>query len=415
MFEEIFFPRNAKKYRTAPLSEERERYLLHRRELGVTRSGLRKSANNQLSLMRLLPLQVGSRVSVSQIEAAAAKWSRPKGRRCEWSASPKTTSRFVTDMVRWLRFIGWLDEPETSESRIRAEVEAYETWMRRDRGLSETTIRGHRAAAEQFLDRLAFVKIPLGSISIVDIDDAVIAKKTQGTWGRRTIHDYAQRLRLFIRYSEARGWCAPGIANGIMPPRFDRDEGIPKGLNRDDVIRLLATTEGARPVDKRDRAVLLLLIAYGLRAGEVCGLRLDDLDWENEIIRVRSPKTGRTQTYPLSQAVGDVILRYIREARPRSFGRALFFTTCAPVGPIYASVLGAMVRRRLASVGVVAGKRGTHSLRHAAAQHLLDHGMSMKVIGDFLGHRDTSSTTIYAKVNLAALREVAALDMEGLA
>ena len=190
---------------------------------------------------------------------------------------------------------------------------------------------------------------------------------------------------------------------------------MPKGLKREDVLRLLATTEGDRPVDKRDRAILMLFIAYGLRAGEVGGLRLDDLDWENEMLRVRCPKPGRTHSYPLSRGVGDAILRYIREVRPSGFGRALFFTMRAPIRPLDRRALGKIVRDRLVSLGIVAGKRGTHALRHAAAQHLLDQGMSMKVIGDFLGHRDPSSTAIYAKVNLTALREVAALDLEGLA
>ena len=170
-----------------------------------------------------------------------------------------------------------------------------------------------------------------------------------------------------------------------------------------------------RPVDKRDRAILMLFIAYGLRAGEVGGLRLDDLDWENERLRVRCPKPGRTHAYPLSRGVGDAILRYIREVRPSGFGRSLFFTIRAPIQPLDRRALGKIVRDRLVSLGIVAGKRGTHALRHAAAQHLLDQGMSMKVIGDFLGHRDPSSTAIYAKVNLAALREVANLDLVGLA
>lgn len=77
--------------------------------------------------------------------------------------------------------------------------------------------------------------------------------------------------------------------------------------------------------------------------------------------------------------------------------------------------MGRMVARRLEGIGVVTGRRGTHALRHAAAQHLLDQGVSMKVIGDFLGHRDPSSTSIYAKVDLVALREVAAIDLEGMA
>jgi site-specific recombinase XerD len=87
----------------------------------------------------------------------------------------------------------------------------------------------------------------------------------------------------------------------------------------------------------------------------------------------------------------------------------------APIQPLGRQALGKIVKDRLARLGIVTGKRGTHALRHAAAQHLLDQGMSMKVIGDFLGHRDPSSTAIYAKVNLTALREVAALDLEGLA
>jgi site-specific recombinase XerD len=113
--------------------------------------------------------------------------------------------------------------------------------------------------------------------------------------------------------------------------------------------------------------------------------------------------------------VGDAILRYIREVRPSGFGRALFFTMCAPIRPLNRRALGKIVRDRLAAIGIVTGKRGTHALRHAAAQHLLDQGMSMKVIGDFLGHRDPSSTAIYAKVDLALLREVANLHREGLA
>jgi site-specific recombinase XerD len=193
------------------------------------------------------------------------------------------------------------------------------------------------------------------------------------------------------------------------------DEAVPKGLRREDVVRLLASVDGARPVDKRDRAILMLFVAYGLRAGEVGGLRLDDLDWEGGMLRVRCPKPGRTHCWPLSPGVGHAILRYIQEARPAGFGRTLFFTSCAPIRPLTRKTLGKIVRDRLATIGIVDGRRGPHALRHAAAQHLLDQGTSMKVIGDFLGHRDPSSTAIYVKVNLAALREVAVLDLEGLA
>ena len=167
-------------------------------------------------------------------------------------------------------------------------------------------------------------------------------------------------------------------------------------------------------VDLRDRAILMLFVSYGLRVAEVAGLRLDDFDWDARLLWVRCPKPGRTQLWPLSQDVGQAILDYLQQGRPTGYGRAVFFTSRAPVRPLDRKALGKIVRDRLAVIGVVTGRRGPHALRHAAAQHLLDRGMSMKVIGDFLGHRNPSSTAIYAKVDLPALREVAALDLETL-
>ena len=300
MFEEIFFPRTAERYRAAPLVEQRERYLVHLRETGARRSTLRKCANDQLSLVRLLKLKEGSRVRLSQIEAATAIWSQPKARRCDRSASPKARTRFVSRGIRWLRFLGWLDEPEHEHHPHHAEVAIFEKWLREERGLSTATIQDYCRAADHFFFWLAEKALRWSAVRMTDIDDVVAAEHRRGAWSRRTIHDYAQRLRAFFLFAEARGWCRAGLAAGIMAPRFMADETVPKGLRREDVLRLLASVQGDRPVDKRDRAILMLFVAYGLRAGEVGGLRLDDLDWENEIIRVRCPKPGRTHLWPLS-------------------------------------------------------------------------------------------------------------------
>lgn len=416
MFEELFaIPAFVKKYRAAPLAEPRARYLRHLKELGACRTTLRKSANNQLSLVRLLDMREGDRVSIPRIEAAAAIWARPKGRRCKRAASPKALKRFVSCGVQWMRFLGGLDEPEEHRHPHHAEVRIFEEWLRTERGLSDATVQSYCVAADHFFSRLAGNNVPLNAVRMTDIDDAIAAEHRRGAWNRRTIHDHAQRLRAFFLFAEARGWCRAGLAAGIMAPRFMADETVPKGLKREDVLRLLASVQGDRPVDKRDQAILMLLIAYGLRAGEVGGLQLDDFDWENGMLRVRCPKPGRTHLWPLSEGVGRAILRYMRAARPSGFGRSLFFTAHSPIRPLGRRTLGKIVRDRLADIGIVSGRRGTHALRHAAAQHLLDQGVSMKVIGDFLGHRDPSSTAIYAKVNIAALREVAALDLEGLA
>ena len=265
-----------------------------------------------------------------------------------------------------------------------------------------------------FCDSQAKSRIPLISTTITDVDRFITVKNARGRYRRKTISLYAVSLRAFFRFAANHGWCMPEIAPAIKPPRVLLDEPIPNGLNRADVQRLLSTTEGDRPADKRDRAILMLLAGYGLRAGEVRGLQLDDVNWEQETLRVRRPKSGRTELYPLSRGVAQAILRYLLEVRPTHHERTLFLALTAPIRPLSHGALATIVRDRLKRLGIVAGRRGPHALRHAAAQHLLDQGMSMKVIGDYLGHRSQSTTAVYAKVHLTALREVADFELECL-
>jgi integrase len=172
-------------------------------------------------------------------------------------------------------------------------------------------------------------------------------------------------------------------------------------------------TVGDRPVDIRDRAILMLLAVYGLRAGEVNRLRLDDFDWEREFLYVTCSKTPGRRTYPLTRPVGDAVLRYLKEVRPRSAHREVFLTLLAPIRPLRAA-LWDIVGNRLRALGVSLPHCGPHALRHACATHLLAQGLSLKEIGDHLGHRQPDTTRVYAKVDLAGLRQVADLDLGGL-
>lgn len=163
----------------------------------------------------------------------------------------------------------------------------------------------------------------------------------------------------------------------------------------------------------RDRAMLLLCAVYGLRNSEVRLLRLEDLDWEHETILVVRPKQRKSQLYPLVQDVGAAILRYLREVRPRTDRREVFLSLRQPYRVVTASGVYSMVRKRQCQLGIKLSHYGPHSLRHACATHLLDQGLSLKEIGDHLGHMCAEATQIYAKVDLAALREVAQMDLHG--
>ena len=415
MFEDLFTRRGIiARYHAVPLHDERLRYLKHCAQEGTRRGTLRAIAAHQVNLVHLLELREGERVSMTRIEAAAGQWSLPGGRRCSRPAPPEARQRFSGHAVRWLRFLGMLKEPHATQHAHAGEVTAFAAQMRNERGWAEETIRGCCHTVDRFFDWLDERGVALASVRITDIDQAV-ARYHAHDYSRVTIHDYAQRLRTFFRFAEQQRWCTPGLAEGIMPSRFYPDETIPKGLNRDEVLRLLATSEGDRPADLRDRAVLMVLITYGLRSGEVTGLQLDDLDWEEETLRVRCPKPGRTHLYPLSRGAGQAILRYFREVRPPRPDRTLFLTLNAPIRALSRTAISHVVRSRLDRLGITGKRRGPHALRHAAAQHLLDQGLSMKEVGDYLGHRSVSATSVYAKVQLDALREVADINLEGLA
>ena len=417
MWEELFrHPPSIERYRSAPLAEERLKYLRRLRDEGFSLNALRRHATDLLRLVGLLDLTGRRVVSVREVEKAAREWARPGILRFQRPASGRCRAIFVANSVRWLRYLGRLEERgKPPRHPHTAEVAAFAAWARRERGYAETTLRNYGDVLGQFFGFLAESDTALGSVTIVDVDRAIAAKSARAALTRETIRNHVKCLKSFFRFAEDRRWCRPGIAAAITAPRIYVNENVPAMLKREDVVRLLATTEGDRPVDKRDRAVLMLLAVYGLRCGELCGLQLDDIDWEQETLRVRRPKTGRTHAYPLSRGVGQAVVRYLQDVRPPRPDRTLFLTLLPPFRPLYPRLLNKIVRDRLRGLGIVTGRRGPHALRHAAAQHLLDQGMAMKVIGDFLGHRSSSSTSVYAKVDLNALREVASFDLEGLA
>ena len=412
MFEDLFIDRGTvASHWTAPLLEERLSYLRHCAETGARPRTLRTIAAHQTRLVRLLDLREADRVSLPRIAVAAQRWSRPGGRR---RARAVARQRFVGHAVRWLRFVGLLEEPCKVRHANTGKVAVFEMWMRKERGWSEETIRCCLGVVDRFFDGINQSDVTLASVRIADIDQTVTRWRARGC-SRTTVHCYAERLRTFFRFAEHQGWCRRGLSAGIMPPRFHPGETVPKGLDRDEVLRLLATSGGDRPVALRDRAILMVLIAYGLRSGEIAGLRLDDVNWAGETLRVRRPKPGRTHHYPLSRGVGQAIVRYITDVRPAHPERTLFLTLKAPIRRLGPSAITHVVRRRLDRLGITGKRRGPHALRHAVAQHLLDHGLSMKEVGDYLGHRSIPSTAVYARVRLGILREVADIDLEGLA
>lgn len=175
---------------------------------------------------------------------------------------------------------------------------------------------------------------------------------------------------------------------------------------------MLDAVDRRTPGGKRDYAILLLLVTYGLRAREVAALSLDDIDWKRERLRVPERKADHSTAYPLSTVVGEAVVDYLRHGRPKTPDRHVFFRIVAPCAPLTWSAISCRVSRYLRKAGISIFRAGSHTLRHTCVQRLVDADFSLKVIGDYVGHRSPASTEIYSKVAVEILRKVALGDGE---
>ena len=417
MFDQLFQkPFVLARQRNGPLAEERGSYLAHCAEQQMSRRTLRSIARFTLIVTKALCLaeRPSKLVTRAEVKAEVDRWLGRRSRQSTARQIRLLGVDFTSHVIRWLTFLGWLQPTVPIQQLYAREVAQFTDYMLRERGLSPQTVVYRCRAIRQFLAEIDEADFRLDQLAVTQLDELLVRKIRDNGYARTTIQTLVSALRPFFRFGEQHGWCRPGLAAAIMAPRLYRHEGLPTGPDWNDVKRLLAAVEGDRPAHIRDRALLMLLAVYGLRAGEVTALCLKDFDWERELLSVPHSKSQRPRNYPLCRPVGDAVIRYLREVRPRSDRRQVFLTLVAPFRPLVANSLGRAVYRRLHALGLILPHYGSHVLRHACATHLLAQGLSLKEIGDHLGHQSSDATRIYAKVDLAALRAVGEFALEGL-
>lgn len=413
MFQELFnYPGVLARHKNAPFAEERERYLSHRVQEGCAKETLLRIARELLCIVRELKITPLG-VTREEIKVAANRLARRQHRRRRARCHRWSYEHFISVATQWLRFIGLLREPAMEPGPFADLIEDFGSWMRTERGLSSKTIRNQCWHAAKFLRWYGTRYHLISMVQITDVD-TFLAEQGTGGWSRVSLAGSAKALRAFFRHAEMRGWCPAPIAGAIEGPRLFAQETLPVGPAWEDVRRLIASMDTDRPNDIRNRAIVMLFSIYGFRSSEVSGLRLEDIDWEHDQIMVRRPKQRLSQTYPLVPIVGDAIIRYLWDVRPKCSLREIFLTLRAPFRHISAGGLYHMTVTRMIALGVSSYRQGPHSLRHACAAHLISEGLSFKEIGDHLGHKSTSATRIYAKVDMRGLREVADFDLGGV-
>jgi site-specific recombinase XerD len=287
------------------------------------------------------------------------------------------------------------------------------TYLRQERGLRDTTTVHYDYCLRRFEAYLARIGVhTLDALSPPVLSAFII--ESSPFLSKTTMTGLCSSLRVFLRYLHREDIVSRDLAPAIEGPQKYRLSSVPRSITWDEVRLMLEAVDRRIPVGKRDYAILLLLVTYGLRAREVAALTVDDIDWERERLLVPERKAGHCTAYPLSAVVGEALLDYLQRARPKTTERQVFFQVVAPLAPITYNGVASRAAHYLGKAGIQVRRAGSHTLRHTCVQRLVDAEFPLKTIGDYVGHRSPSSTEVYSKVAVEVLREVAIGDGESL-
>ena len=322
------------------------------------------------------------------------------------------TRKALGPILGYLRGLGLAPAAETSgeDGPAKEILSRYRQFLTAERGLVPVTALRYVDCLRPFLDRKMSADGPgLGNLTPADVTSFVVAwcPRLNGGVAKLTV----TALRSFLGFLHLEGVTERSLVPAVPTVARRRLAGLPKGLEPDQVRRLLAACDARTAVGCRDLAILTLLVRLGLRRGEVAGLRLDDIDWRAGTIVVRG-KGNCHERVPLPSDVGFRLAEYLGHARPADAqGRTVFVRHFAPHHALSASRVSTIVADAARHAGL--GRVHAHRLRHTAATELLRAGASLPEIGQLLRHRRAETTAIYAKVDRDTLRLIARAWPEG--
>lgn len=285
-------------------------------------------------------------------------------------------------------------------------LERFRHYLTVERALSNETARAYIPAVRPFLDRSASpdgLTLDFAHVTAADVVSFVVARcpSQSSSSARRTV----KALRSLLRFLHVDGFIEGALISAVPSVSCRQLAGLPKGLEPDQVRRLLVSCDASTQIGTRDIAVLTILVRLGLRADEVAKLRLDDIDWRAGEIIIHG-KANRIERLPLPVDVGNAVAEYLQRGRPPSAqGRTVFVRVRAPHRALGARGVSHVVYAAARRAGLE--RINAHRLRHTAATEMLHAGASLPEVGQILRHHHIMTTAIYAKVDRNALRTIA--------
>ena len=338
-------------------------------------------------------------------EADLAAFLKRRSPRREDSKERAVLRRFLTH----LRDHGLCSRPAPRPvTPVEDITQRYVTFLRRDRGLAENSIAVYAPCARDFF---AYRVKQVGQLALNALDaEAVRIFLLERIANRSTESSrlVSVSVRSVLRFLFLRGETPRDLSSAVPMVRVYRQATVPAVLSAEEVERVLATPDPTTVSGCRDAAILLLLARLGLRASEIMGLELGDLRWRAGEIVIRGKGPQRDHV-PLLADVGDAIARYLQHGRGPSTSRRVFLRVIPPrVGLARPCAIDHIVRLAFRRADVrPRPRRVAHLFRHSLATRMIRRGASMPEIAEVLRHRSQTTTAIYAKVSIEALRGVA--------
>lgn len=296
--------------------------------------------------------------------------------------------------------------PRDDAPRVSPLLSAYCEFRRSHGGVAERTLQLDIETAKLFISLLRNRGKGVQRATVGDIDAFI--QHLSLRLSRRTVARRCSSLRSFLRFLRATGRLDRDLAAYVMAPRIGISERPPRALPWTDVRRILRSIPQTQSPGKRDFTMLLMLSLYGLGAVEVLALQLEDVGWRAKVLRVRRPKTGTRIELPLLPPVARSLIAYLKMERPSSARtRRIFVGVKIPYRPLTSAAIRHQIRYYARRIGVTAPVIGAHAFRHSHASRQIDAGANPTVVSNILGHRRPSSTSVYVRVALRRLREVA--------
>ena len=316
-------------------------------------------------------------------------------------SSPKA----LEPLLSYLRTLGAVPLPVLSEpTPVETILKRYRTYLTVERGLTSRTARYYVDLVRPFVKGRARASgIDLFGLAPGDVTDFVLAECRNRRRGSAKL--IVTALRSLLSFLHIEGELTQPLATAVPSVASWRLAGLPRSLEPAQVRKLLASCDRRRATGRRDFAILMLLVRLGMRAGEVVGMELNDIDWRSGEVAVRG-KGDRQERLPLPSDVGEAIVGYLRRGRPPTAqGRTVFVRRRAPHQKLTSTAVTNIVRE--AGKRACVGTLSAHRLRHTAATQMLRAGAPLEEIGQVLRHRSSLSTAIYAKVDRKSLRTLA--------